>query len=69
MDTVLAATVKPIVSQVSGLAGALENTTSVFQDEIHGLHSKVDQTAMAMIRNQEMFEAIMARIPSAPASS
>ena len=54
MKTVLAATIQPVVSQVSGLAGAL---------------IKADQTAMAVTRNHEMFEAITARPPDAPASS
>ena len=64
METVLAATIQPIVSQASVLAGALENTTRVFQEEIQGIHVEADQTAMAVTRNQEMFEAIMARLPS-----
>ena len=69
METALAATLQLIVSQVSGLAGALENTTRVFQDQTQGIHIEADQTAMAMTRSQEMFEAAMARVPSAPASS
>ena len=69
METVLAATIQPIVSQASGLAGALENTTRVLQEEIQGMHIEADQTAMAVTRKQEMFEAIMARLLPTPASS
>ena len=47
-------------------SGALENTTRAIQEEIQGIHAKVDQTSMAVQRNHEMFEAIMARLPPAP---
>ena len=40
-----------------------------FQEDIQGIHAKVDQTSMAVQRNHEMFEAIMARLPPTPVNS